>query len=77
MKASKADLTKPREEPVKVDLGSMVEGLESNVDMEITDVPLSFLNMSETTSTVEIMKELYKSDEDMARLLNQIGEISV
>jgi len=33
--------------------------------------------MNETTSTVEIMKEMYKGDEDMGKLLNQIGEINV
>lgn len=55
----------------------MVEGLESPTEFQITDVPLSFLNMNETTSTVEIMKDMYKGDEEMGKLLNQIGEIDV
>lgn len=38
---------------------------------------MSFLNVNETTSSVEIMKELYQGDEEMVRLLNQIGEVTV
>ncbi len=52
LRASKADLTKPKEEPVKIDLGSMVEGIEHPTQMEINEIPLSFLNVNETTSSI-------------------------
>ena len=77
LKAAKADLTKPAEPQVKLDLGSMVEGIENPTELEATEIPVSFLNVNETTSSVEIMKELYKDDKDMMQLLNQIGEVSL
>ncbi len=34
----------------------MVEGIENPTQMEINEIPLSFLNVNETTSSIEIMK---------------------
>lgn len=38
---------------------------------------MSYLNIEQTTSSVEIMKAVYKDDEDMIKLLDQIGEVMV
>lgn len=72
LKVSKSDLN-TIEKSAKIDLGSMVEGIDSPTDFEVTEIPVSFLNLNETTASVEIMKEIYQNDEDMIKLLNQIG----
>lgn len=52
LQASKADLTKPKEAPVKIDLGGMVSGIESPTEFEISEIPVAFLNVNETTSSI-------------------------